>query len=208
MILHPSSSVAAPGLALLFQVLDKRGSSAFLLDRQATILARNEAAQRLLEGACGLLVPTGRRGNRLEFAHPLTQRTLTAALAALLRPTGPDPTQQSDLCLTCDDGPMLGELYPVLLPDPGPAGPRGAVLVLSRGNAPPPTLEPRLRLLFNLTPRESAVAVHLASALPETEIARDLDISENTLRTHRKAIYAKLGVNSRAEFSAIVARLM
>ena len=59
-----------------------------------------------------------------------------------------------------------------------------------------------------LTSREAAVASKLAGALGEADIARDLNISGNTLRSHRKAIYAKLGITSRAAFSALVARLM
>ena len=40
---------------------------------------------------------------------------------------------------------------------------------------------------------------YLRSRMSYQEIAGDLDISLNTLKTHVKAIYRKLGVNSRAD---------
>lgn len=48
-----------------------------------------------------------------------------------------------------------------------------------------------------LTDREQAVLAHLRSPRSLTEIADDLAVSVNTIKTHVRAIYAKLGVNSR-----------
>ena len=45
--------------------------------------------------------------------------------------------------------------------------------------------------------RELEVLRLLATDLPGPEISRQLYISLNTLRTHTKNLYAKLGVNSR-----------
>jgi LuxR family maltose regulon positive regulatory protein len=48
------------------------------------------------------------------------------------------------------------------------------------------------------TERERAVARYLASRLTAPEIARELGISTNTLKTHVTALYRKLEVNSRS----------
>ncbi|HEY5874890.1 MAG TPA: LuxR C-terminal-related transcriptional regulator [Ilumatobacteraceae bacterium] len=48
------------------------------------------------------------------------------------------------------------------------------------------------------TERERAVARYLASRLTAPEIARELGISTNTLKTHVTALYRKLDVNSRS----------
>jgi LuxR family transcriptional regulator, maltose regulon positive regulatory protein len=53
------------------------------------------------------------------------------------------------------------------------------------------------RLVEPLSERELAVLRLLSSDLDGPDIARELTVSLNTLRTHTRNIYAKLGVNSR-----------
>ena len=53
------------------------------------------------------------------------------------------------------------------------------------------------RLVDPLSQRELAVLRLLGSDLSGPEIARELVVSLNTVRTHTKNIYAKLGSNSR-----------
>jgi LuxR family transcriptional regulator, maltose regulon positive regulatory protein len=53
------------------------------------------------------------------------------------------------------------------------------------------------RLVEPLSERELEVLRLLGSDLDGPDIARELTVSLNTLRTHTKSIYAKLGVNSR-----------
>jgi len=50
-----------------------------------------------------------------------------------------------------------------------------------------------------LTPREKEVLRQAATGMKTTQIARQLSISTQTVRTHFKNIYAKLSVNSRIE---------
>jgi LuxR family maltose regulon positive regulatory protein len=54
-----------------------------------------------------------------------------------------------------------------------------------------------------LTRREHAVLAHLTSQRSLDEVASDLSVSVNTVKTHVRAIYAKLGVNNRR--AAVVA---
>jgi DNA-binding NarL/FixJ family response regulator len=61
-----------------------------------------------------------------------------------------------------------------------------------RQPASPPPLEA-------LTPREIEVLTMLAEGLGNKEIARQLDISENTVKFHLSAIFGKLGATSRTE---------
>jgi LuxR family maltose regulon positive regulatory protein len=60
--------------------------------------------------------------------------------------------------------------------------------------AQPPTAQ---RLPDPLSARELDVLKLFTTELTGPEIARELMISLNTLRTHTKNIYSKLGVNSR-----------
>lgn len=57
--------------------------------------------------------------------------------------------------------------------------------------------ECRVQVRPPLTPAETEVVKHFASTLRMPEIANALFISENTLASHRKRIYAKLGVTNR-----------
>jgi LuxR family maltose regulon positive regulatory protein len=60
------------------------------------------------------------------------------------------------------------------------------------GVAPPPLLEP-------LSPRETEVLRLLTTHLSHAEMAEELVVSVNTVRSHVKNIYGKLGVHSRME---------
>lgn len=87
---------------------------------------------------------------------------------------------------TLDDAPLVGRLQRRLADDADPDAALTSALVQS------------------LTPRQRAVLPHLASGASVAEIAARLHISVHTLRGHLRAVYARLGVSSRA---AAVARL-
>ena len=65
---------------------------------------------------------------------------------------------------------------------------RKPTLRIANGNTPGP-----------LSGRELTVVRYLASRLTYKEIAAELFVSNNTLKTHVKRIYQKLGVSSRME---------
>ncbi|HEX6524358.1 MAG TPA: LuxR C-terminal-related transcriptional regulator [Streptosporangiaceae bacterium] len=67
---------------------------------------------------------------------------------------------------------------------------------LERRLAVPP---PAPALAEPLTEREQAVLSLLRTSLSVSEIARELYLSTNTVKTHKRAIYRKLGVSSRQE---------
>jgi len=63
--------------------------------------------------------------------------------------------------------------------------------------AGPPALGPEI-----LTPREAEVLELLRGGRSNAEIARDLHVSIETVRTHARRIYRKLGVKTRRELRA------
>jgi DNA-binding NarL/FixJ family response regulator len=65
---------------------------------------------------------------------------------------------------------------------------------------PPQATRPDL-----LTPREADVLEHLRDGRSNAEIAIALHVSIETVRTHRRNIYRKLGVRTRRELAALVA---
>ena len=72
------------------------------------------------------------------------------------------------------------------------------VLPRSSVAAPPEPLGPEL-----LTPREADVLEHLQAGRSNAEIALALSVSVETIRTHRRNIYRKLGVRTRRELASL-----
>lgn len=68
---------------------------------------------------------------------------------------------------------------------------------------PPPTAEGGA-WSSNLTEREREVAIAVAQGASNKEIARQLDITERTIKAHVGAILEKLGVRDRLQLSLIV----
>lgn len=62
---------------------------------------------------------------------------------------------------------------------------------------PRPSVEPRL--LHNLSAREQEIAELLADGLTNQEIAEKAFVSVNTVKTHLRRIYQRLGISSRRE---------
>lgn len=67
---------------------------------------------------------------------------------------------------------------------------------------PPPPPAPETPL-GDLTPREREIIAHLAEGQSNKAIARDLGISDGTVKLHVKAILRKLNVRSRVEAAVI-----
>jgi LuxR family maltose regulon positive regulatory protein len=131
-------------------------------------------AKAALRTALTLAQPYGEQGL---FAHEATSRAYEppGALAALLRA----------LLVEVKEEPLLSYLRTLLLAKaPETAG---------EGSAPP------LGLLEPLTPQEARVLRLLAAGLSNPEIARELIVSVNTVKTQVQSIFRKLQVNNRHE---------
>jgi LuxR family maltose regulon positive regulatory protein len=74
--------------------------------------------------------------------------------------------------------------------------PAGVRLAIALG-APPPARPRPGQLMFSK--REETVLRYLPSRLTNREIARECFMSVNTVKTHLKSIYSKLGVSTRSE---------
>ena len=70
---------------------------------------------------------------------------------------------------------------------------------VSRGDLYYPTLQAPAVQSDSLTPRQLEVLVLLAEGLPNKRICQALDLTEHTVKTHLKAIFAYLGVHNRTE---------
>jgi LuxR family maltose regulon positive regulatory protein len=82
-----------------------------------------------------------------------------------------------------------------------------AVLELLQRVVPLAESAAKVTLVDPPTSRELVVLRYLESRLTTSEIAKELYVSVNTVRTHTKAIYRKLGVGSRQDAVAEAHRL-
>lgn len=90
----------------------------------------------------------------------------------------------------------------------GPADAAGEPSILIQLEAPEQVL-PRPKTIgerYGLTPRETAVAMLLAEGYSDKAVARELDISWHTARTHAKRVLGKLEISSRAEIALFMLR--
>ena len=62
----------------------------------------------------------------------------------------------------------------------------------------------QLSLAFELSPREKDVLELIAQGRDASYVAAKLFISENTVRSHVKSIYNKIGIHSRQELFSLV----
>ena len=85
---------------------------------------------------------------------------------------------------------------------PGPDGTGQTAVILEP--ARPADLSPLVLDLHELTNRERQITQLLLRGLPTRNIAQALFISRHTLSDHTKAIFAKLGVTSRPELTALL----
>ena len=95
-----------------------------------------------------------------------------------------------------DEGPVVTRLARAAAESLGTES--GTDLAVALGSLPPSRGTPRQPAAI-LTDRELSVLRFLPSHLTNPEIARECIMSVNTVKTHLKRIYAKLGVSSRAE---------
>jgi DNA-binding CsgD family transcriptional regulator len=97
--------------------------------------------------------------------------------------------------LFADEGPPAAGVLKALPNQPAAPGYAGRHLAATMGRAERPALS---RVLTDpLSDRELDVLRLLGTDLDGPDIARELSVSLNTMRTHTKNIYAKLDVSSR-----------
>jgi len=143
--------------------------------------------------------------------HPRA-RVTAAVLDTLLAATAGNEDQATDHLEDALTAAMPWSLRRPFLTEPGPlrpllerrieqgsAVPEFALDVLERMSDVPPAAEARYRSVDPLTERERTVLRYLASTLSTAEIAGDLYLSVNTVKTHQRSLYRKLGVASRRD---------
>jgi DNA-binding CsgD family transcriptional regulator len=174
----------------------ERGPAVVLLDQAGTVRSVTPEARRWLAELTG-----GSHTGMAPLPEPVYTVAGRARAARAGRPAGPACAQLRTakhgwlhLHATClEDGSDLS--------GGAPGEPAGLVaVVLTPAQAP--DLMPLLALGYRLTHREQQVLRFVARGMSTAEITQQLGISAHTVRDHIKALFAKVGVRSRAELVA------
>ncbi len=168
-------------------------------------LAAQRADWAVAERAAAAAVELGRRGaGRVELGAAL----LIAAAVSRASPPGaamrdPGPGLAAHGGIGSDSGALVAEARGMLRhsPDPGPVV-TGWLAAEQRAEAARGRQD---GMIVPLTDRELTILRLLPAPTPQRELASALFVSPNTLKTHLRAIYRKLGAESRGE-AVILAR--
>jgi LuxR family transcriptional regulator, maltose regulon positive regulatory protein len=187
---HRDWDACAANVEAAFAVIDERGLDEYWMSTLAHLakgrLLRHARRLRDAEAELARAVVLGRRGvGVVELAYALVM------LADLRRELGNRPSARE---LVVEARALLGPA-----PDPGPVllrlveqAERSLRLVVAPEGS-------RLAVGEELTVREQAVLRLLTSGLSAREIGDELGVSRNTIKTHTKSLYRKLGATGRRE---------
>jgi LuxR family transcriptional regulator, maltose regulon positive regulatory protein len=170
------------------RVLLAKGDPTGALDAVAPCLAEATTETRLLDTVGALLVTATahrRLGTQAAAAEALERALTLARDEGLIR-------------VFLDAGRGVRALLTVMIPPQGPhAGFRNSLL--HRFDVQPAAAHRPSDQLTRLTASERAVLRYLPSHLTNDEIAQDLCLSVNTVKSHLRTLYRKLGVTCRRE---------
>lgn len=192
------------------ETLDRLAVPVMLVDEQRQVALQNKAAIQAATGDWPLYV-NERERLCCSIAHADTEITLALRALQLSGAAGLQhgPGQDRVVVRVAMPGrqkPLLVCLL-ALRPDATLCAFGGtplAMLVIHDPNRPARIDPFGLAAAFELTPAEARVAVALAEGSSPKEIARQLGVSFNTVRTQVQAVHAKFGVSRTTELVALI----
>jgi len=187
--MHPTNDplLAAIGLAEASDLCALEGKMAFVTSHAGRLLFADESCLAFIDGGQYILEQNG----QIIGASPANQRAFEAGLGS--------PTPSRILFVSNDSNAFA--LYEVT-PNTEARLWRGRWI-----EADLPRLPSGFEQAFSLTPSEASLCQLLIKPGKETDIAAALGLSTETVRTHRKRVYMKLGMTERAELIHLAWRL-
>ncbi len=179
--------------AALLAALDQLPVSMALIDDEGRLVAASPRAMRLLKGENGLSL--GKAG-RISIAVAGG----ASRLSRIVKECGPRTWPPVLRVLRPSGGPALS-VHVLPVPGAGLCGRSPAALLLF--GDPDEVAVPDARTLgaiYGLTPAEERVGVLLTRGFTPRRIAAVQGTSQNTVKTHVKRLFEKVGVNRQADF--------
>jgi DNA-binding CsgD family transcriptional regulator len=186
---------------------NRLSTGVLLTDFTGEIRFINKVAESMLNNGDGLRLskrPYSTGLGQLTADSPLAQRALSAALRATLTVDPCDTEHFSDsVIIPRSLSKAIYTLQFSALAGQSEFGVGGkfAAIIFVTDNAQRVEVDPNwLVNAYGLTPTEARVAIVMLKCGATQEVADYCNISLNTVRTHVKQIYVKLGVDTRARF--------
>jgi DNA-binding CsgD family transcriptional regulator len=193
---------AAPLLSQLELVLDRLSEGTVVIDAAAQVLHANRRARELLAVVRDMAEPSG----LLSFADRRTHRAFHQALRGEQPDGGADAPARGFL-VRDRSGATIARAWLELLQRHGAEhdAPRRFLVSLHRLPQHAQVSAETLQHLYGLTASEARVAAHVVAAASVQELAAQLELSRNTVKTHLRRAFRKCEVNSLAQLTALVA---
>jgi DNA-binding CsgD family transcriptional regulator len=185
----------------LESVLDRLDRGIVITDGECKLRFANRAADRLLSRGDAIDASRGRiRAGRSRDSAALLALVGRAARTAI----GEDGVATDALPLPRgDDGAPLAVVAEPLAPahsdSLGHRAEPGAVLFIGDSDACTRPSDERIRLVYGLTPAEAKLTALIVEGKDGAAAARALGVSGNTVKTHLKSVFDKVGVARQAD---------
>jgi DNA-binding CsgD family transcriptional regulator/PAS domain-containing protein len=185
-----------------FHVLDRLAAGVILLDRSTKVVFANAAARALTAGDSAVRL----RKSKVTAAWPahaqrldqLVESVLGGVPVATMSIPHPEDGRLVTVLVTSIRSRDQGRFFDLGLRD-------AALLMLiidpARRTGPP---LPMLMDAYWLTPAEAKVAATASSGLTIPEVAAQLGLSPNTVKTHLRRVFGKTGTNGQAELTRLM----
>jgi DNA-binding CsgD family transcriptional regulator len=192
--------------------LDRATAGVVLMDAFGQVVFVNRAARRIMEERDDFALRLVKRGEkfRLVAREPRLTAWLDQAMAARAGARTDDAQHERGIAIPG----RSGKRYFIRL-SPLPVAPdlrsaRGVAEVMMFLIDPDARVELNpllLNRLYGLTPAEAKLAELIASGVSVKQAAEESALSENTVKTHWKRVFRKVGVSTQADLVAVLAKV-
>ncbi|MDM7923977.1 MAG: helix-turn-helix transcriptional regulator [Pyrinomonadaceae bacterium] len=184
---------------LVLNMLDGLHQPLIVTDQKARVVVKNDAAEAYF-GVDGIL--TLERDGSLGCSTPRYGHELRALISAAFGPSGAKGMAFGGVMgmLTKSSNRPVSVMVSPFSERYGISGgsKRFALLMIADPTGRIPTLQEDLRMIYDLTKKEAEIAILLAEGKTISEISDALGTSLNTVRTHVKHVFGKVGTNRQA----------
>jgi DNA-binding CsgD family transcriptional regulator len=187
----------------LREVLDRLPTGLVLVDQNKKIILANKSAQVIVDQQNGLQI----KQNEVHASNLLDNRKLQELIGKAT--DFENPLDESGGAVTVSRK-TANHSMPILI---SPLRSKkysydnrraAAALFISDPDLEIPGPQEILRKLYGLTPTEARLSAALLQGKNVTQVARDLQIKVNTVRSHLKSIFLKTGANRQSELVRIL----